>query len=56
MKKPENLEHLRDIRDLRILTMLDNGSTQKDAGDANGVTRGHITKLIAQIRNCPWGL
>ncbi|MGR1582459.1 hypothetical protein ACSSNL_13455 [Thalassobius sp. S69A] len=43
-------ERDRDQRDLRILTMLDHGVVQKDAAQAAGVSRGVITRLLADIR------
>ena len=40
----------RDERDLRILSLLDDGLTQQQVCDRIGVTRGLVTKLLGDIR------
>lgn len=43
-------EHERDQRDLRILRLLDEGHTQEHVSRIEGVSRGQITRLLAQDR------
>ena len=43
-------ERERDARDLKILTMLDNGMTQEAAAARFNMTRGSIAKMVREIR------
>lgn len=50
-KLTQKQEHARDARDLRVLSLLDQGYTQPQAANAVGMTRGPVARLVAQIRD-----
>ena len=47
---PDPAETARDARDLEILRMIDRGKSQEQAARRFGVTRGPITRMLAEIR------